>query len=91
MKKYLLLIFLSLLLLSGCWTTATEYKDKSKAVVSAELNWLQVVDVLWPSLIWCGGGDSIFTSKKLLVKKEWKQFIVRVCCWLIFKWCTIRY
>lgn len=64
---------------------------QEKALIN---NWFEIIEDMGYSLVWCSWDDNIISSKKMKVKKDWIEQIVRVCCWFGFifpKWCTIRY
>jgi len=89
MKNILIAFTLLFLLIILHWLFMNKNSSKAQDVLIN--NSYKIIEDKWVSLIWCAKWDSIFTSRKFIVKKDWIQQTVRVCCWLLFKWCTIRF
>jgi len=103
MKKIIWLLFVasSLLLLWWCDMPPQQslpqqpisYEPSIWAAEQAVLDeWYTEPRVDWISLVWCSEEYSMLTSRVIFAKNvNGKEVRLRVCCGLIFTWCSIRH
>ncbi len=105
--KYIIILLFSSIALVGCISDEQLEIERAKIDRKIELeervpkhskaekvlinNGFTIKQKLWKPFFKCSKDDSIITSGKYRVVKNWIEQDIIVCCGLLLKWCTIRF